>query len=59
MPINLKDHIKVIDGEEYVPLALVDQHVSETYGKEFESINKLMTKAFSDYNKSLKDIMND
>jgi len=59
MPIKLQDHIKEIDGVKYVPLKIVDEYVAETYTNKVGEINKLMTKAFSDYDNSLKDIMND
>jgi hypothetical protein len=57
--INLQDHIEEIDGVKYVPLEVVDKYIAETYTKQVGEINKLMTKAFTDYDNSLKDIMND
>ena len=59
MAIKLEEHIKEVDGVKYVPLDIVDKFVAEQYGDSFESLNKMMKKAFEDYNTSLKDIMND
>jgi len=57
--IRLEDHVKVVDGVEYVPLDIVQKHIAESYGDKFNEISKMMTKAFDEYNTSLKDIMND
>ena len=59
MAIKLENHVKEIDGEKYVPLDIVYKHIAESYGNKFEELNNMMSKAFDEYNTSLKDIMND
>ena len=59
MAIKIEDHIKEIDGIKYVPLDVVNKYYSEVYGNQMDEINSMMTKAFSTYNESLKDILDD
>ncbi len=57
--IKLEDHIEEIDGVKYVPYDIVRRYVNETYTKEISKIDALVNKAFTDYDNSLKDIMDD
>ena len=57
--IKLEDHIKEIDGVKYVPLDVANAFVAETYNKQFSKITQTLNKAWNDYDKSIKEIMND
>ena len=59
MAIKIEENIKEIDGIKYVPYDIVQKYIAETYTSQFKQINKLVDKAFTDYDNSLKDIMND
>tara|TARA_B100001109_G_C18569103_1_gene337864 strand:- start:316 stop:495 length:180 start_codon:yes stop_codon:yes gene_type:complete len=59
MAIKIEESIKEIDGIKYVPYDIVQRYITETYTNQFKQINKLVDKAMSDYDNSLKDIMND
>ena len=59
MAIKIEENIKEIDGIKYVPYDIVQRYIAETYTNQFKQINKLVDKAMSDYDNSLKDIMND
>ena len=59
MSIKIEENIKEIDGIKYVPYDIVQRYIAETYTNQFKQINKLVDKAMTDYDNSLKDIMND
>ena len=54
--IKLEDHTIEVDGVKHVPLEIVDKYIAETYTKRFDEISTLVTSAFKDYDKSVKDI---
>ena len=57
--IKLEEHIKEIEGVKYIPYDIVQRYINDTYTKEISKINTLVNNAFTDYDKSLKDIMDD
>ena len=59
MAIKIEENIKEIDGIKYVPYDIVQRYIAENYTNQFKQINKLVDKAMTDYDNSLKDIMND
>jgi len=52
--INLNDHIKEIDGVEYVPLKLAQQAVAEVYN--YEKYQAKLDNAMADFKKAMNDI---
>ena len=57
MAIKLEEHIKNINGVDYIPFEIVQRYIAENYTKQFDELSQLMDKAFKDYDKGIKDIL--
>ena len=54
MAIKLEEHIKNINGVDYIPFEIVQRYIAENYTKQFDELSQLMDKAFKDYDKGIK-----
>ncbi len=54
--IKLEDHIKIVDGQEYVPLNIAQTVVYEVTIKELEKAQDLMKSAFSEIKNTMSDL---